>query len=176
MGDNGEMYPSMPREFIELYRDGMVPLATMVTPNQTEAQYEPILPINQLLVLAIDDNVFAALSLSRLLTGVTITSLADARRVCSLLHARGPRAVVITSFHLPAAAVVGAARAAATDCDDASTSAPPVAPAELLVMCSERVAGTGSGVLGMDEAVPEYRQHVFAVPQVRAFITFTIMY
>ena len=36
MGDNGEMY--VPKELLEVYRDNIVPLADIITPNQFEAE------------------------------------------------------------------------------------------------------------------------------------------
>jgi len=40
MGDQGELY--VPEVFVELYRDHMLQLADVVTPNQTEAEYVPV--------------------------------------------------------------------------------------------------------------------------------------
>jgi len=68
MGDDGSLY--VPETFVAKYRDNLLPLADITTPNQTEAE---------------------------LLTGVTITDLASARLACNKLHALGPRTVFITS-------------------------------------------------------------------------------
>ncbi len=37
LGDNGALY--VPAEFVELYRTSVLPLADIITPNQTEAEY-----------------------------------------------------------------------------------------------------------------------------------------
>jgi pyridoxine kinase len=36
MGDNGQLY--VPEELVPIYRDEVVPLATVLTPNQFEAE------------------------------------------------------------------------------------------------------------------------------------------
>lgn len=71
LGDDGRLY--MPKEFIPIYRDRMLPMASVLTPNQTEA---------------------AAL------TGLPIDTLADAVLACSRLHEWGIPTVVITSLAL----------------------------------------------------------------------------
>ncbi len=68
MGDDGALY--VPESFVSIYRDSIVPLADIITPNQTEAE---------------------------LLTGLKITDIASARQACAALHALGPRVVIITS-------------------------------------------------------------------------------
>lgn len=72
MGDDGRLYvrPEMPPAFQDL----LVPLASVLTPNQFEAEQ---------------------------LTGQRIGSEADALAACAALHARGPHTVVITSSALP---------------------------------------------------------------------------
>lgn len=72
MGDDGRLYvhPGMP----PAYRDLIVPLSSVMTPNQFEAEQ---------------------------LTGRQIGSEADALAACAALHTRGPHTVVITSCHLP---------------------------------------------------------------------------
>jgi len=69
MGDDGRLYVSS--DLVATYRDKAVPSASIMTPNQFEAE---------------------------LLTGVQITSLASAQQACDALHARGPHTVVITSM------------------------------------------------------------------------------
>lgn len=71
-GDDGRLYchPDMPGAFESI----LVPLATVVTPNQFEAE---------------------------LLTRVTISSMDDAVRACAVLHGKGPKVVVITSLTFP---------------------------------------------------------------------------
>lgn len=71
-GDDGRLYshPDMPRAFEKI----LVPLATVVTPNQFEAE---------------------------LLSHVQISSMSDAVRACEVLHGKGPKVVVITSLSFP---------------------------------------------------------------------------
>ncbi|KAJ2708513.1 hypothetical protein H4R19_004707 [Coemansia spiralis] len=70
LGDDGALY--VPEELVDLYRTVLCPLASLLTPNQFEAEQ---------------------------LTGRPIASLADAKRACNDLHALGPSSVVITSIH-----------------------------------------------------------------------------
>jgi pyridoxine kinase len=72
LGDNGKMY--VPAELVQIYREEIVPLATMLTPNQFEAE---------------------------ILTGLTITNEEEAVAACAALHAAGPPSVVLTSLDLP---------------------------------------------------------------------------
>ncbi|KAJ2591017.1 putative pyridoxal kinase [Coemansia sp. RSA 1797] len=74
LGDDGALY--VPRELIALYRDVLCPLATLVTPNQFEAE---------------------------LLTNTKITSLDTAKSACDELHRIGVPNVVITSAVLDSA-------------------------------------------------------------------------
>ena len=60
--------------FVDIYRDLIIPNATVLTPNQTEAG---------------------------LLSGRDITSVDDAVRACHHFHAQGIHTVVITSVQLP---------------------------------------------------------------------------
>jgi pyridoxine kinase len=71
LGDNGKLY--VPAELVGIYRDEVVPLATMLTPNQFEAE---------------------------LLTGMTISTENDALVACKQLLATGPTSVVLTSLDL----------------------------------------------------------------------------
>ena len=71
LGDHGKLY--VPEELVAIYRDEVVPTATMLTPNQFEVE---------------------------LLTKRAIASEADAAAACESLHARGPHTVVITSLRL----------------------------------------------------------------------------
>ncbi|KAA8588314.1 hypothetical protein FQN60_001508 [Etheostoma spectabile] len=72
MGDQGAMY--VPEYLLPVYRDKVVPLADILTPNQFEAE---------------------------LLTGRKITTEEDAVEVMDLLHKMGPETVVLTSSDLP---------------------------------------------------------------------------
>ncbi|XP_021755035.1 pyridoxal kinase-like isoform X2 [Chenopodium quinoa] len=71
MGDEGKLY--VPEDLVSVYRQKVVPVASMLTPNQFEAE---------------------------LLTGLRIVSEQDGREACSKLHAAGPAKVVITSIHI----------------------------------------------------------------------------
>lgn len=71
-GDDGKLYchPDMPKAFETI----LMPLATVVTPNQFEAE---------------------------LLSGMNIRHVDDAVRACEVLHDKGPNVVVITSLSFP---------------------------------------------------------------------------
>ncbi|XP_058087322.1 pyridoxal kinase isoform X1 [Magnolia sinica] len=71
MGDEGKLY--VPPELVNVYRQKVVPVASMLTPNQFEAEQ---------------------------LTGFRINSESDGLKACNLLHATGPSKVVITSVHV----------------------------------------------------------------------------
>uniref|UniRef100_A0A7S1VZ37 pyridoxal kinase n=1 Tax=Ditylum brightwellii TaxID=49249 RepID=A0A7S1VZ37_9STRA len=68
LGDNGEFY--VPPELVSIYREELVPLANVVTPNQFEVEQ---------------------------LTGIRVRSICDAKKACKALHDIGPELVVITS-------------------------------------------------------------------------------
>jgi pyridoxine kinase len=68
LGDEGKLY--VPQELISVYQQKVVPVASMLTPNQFEVE---------------------------LLTGLRITSEQDGLTACNTLHNAGPRKVVITS-------------------------------------------------------------------------------
>lgn len=71
MGDEGKLY--VPPELVAVYREKVVPVASMLTPNQFEAER---------------------------LTGSSITSEKDGQEACNILHAAGPSKVVITSINI----------------------------------------------------------------------------
>ncbi|KAI9482489.1 putative pyridoxal kinase [Coemansia sp. RSA 989] len=71
LGDDGALY--VPQELVALYRDVLCPMASLVTPNQFEAE---------------------------MLTNTKIASLEDAKRACDQLHSLGVSNVVITSAEL----------------------------------------------------------------------------
>lgn len=71
MGDNGCMY--VPESLLPIYRDVIVPLADIITPNQFEAE---------------------------LLTGTKISSVADAWAAMDILHEKGCNTVVLSSSDL----------------------------------------------------------------------------
>lgn len=71
MGDGGKLYVHM--DLVSVYREKVVPVASMLTPNQFEAE---------------------------LLTGMRIISEEDGLEACNLLHAAGPSKVVITSLQI----------------------------------------------------------------------------
>uniref|UniRef100_A0A1L8E055 Pyridoxal kinase n=1 Tax=Nyssomyia neivai TaxID=330878 RepID=A0A1L8E055_9DIPT len=68
MGDNGKFY--VPEVFVEIYRDELIPLADVVSPNQFEAE---------------------------LLSGKKIQNEADAWAVLDWFHAQGVKTAVISS-------------------------------------------------------------------------------
>jgi len=71
MGDHGKFY--VPPELVKVYRQTVIPVADIVTPNQFEVEQ---------------------------LTGVVVKTLEDARKACDKLHAMGPSIVFITSVVL----------------------------------------------------------------------------
>lgn len=71
MGDEGKLY--VPPEMVSVYREKVVSVASMLTPNQFEAEQ---------------------------LTGSRIASEQDGREACNILHAVGPSKVVITSINI----------------------------------------------------------------------------
>ena len=68
MGDHGKFY--VPQELAKVYREVVIPRADVVTPNQFEVEQ---------------------------LTGLTVSSTADALQACQTLHSMGPSIVFITS-------------------------------------------------------------------------------
>ena len=71
LGDAGQFYVS--RELVKVYRDEVIPLANVVTPNQFEVEQ---------------------------LTGISVKTVQDALRACNILHKMGPDLVFITSIVL----------------------------------------------------------------------------
>ncbi|KAJ2850559.1 putative pyridoxal kinase [Coemansia brasiliensis] len=71
LGDDGALY--VPQELVALYRDVLCPMASLVTPNQFEAE---------------------------MLTNTKIATLEDAKQACDQLHSLGVPNVVITSASL----------------------------------------------------------------------------
>lgn len=71
LGDKGKFY--VPTELVALYREKVIPLADVLTPNQFEVEQ---------------------------LTGIAIKTMADAKRACRELHEMGPSLVFITSMEL----------------------------------------------------------------------------
>ncbi|CAM8944768.1 unnamed protein product [Rhodiola kirilowii] len=71
MGDEGKLY--VPSELVSVYREKVIPVASMVTPNQFEAEQ---------------------------LTGIRIVSEEDGLGACKILHSLGPSKVVITSINI----------------------------------------------------------------------------
>ncbi|KAF7056960.1 hypothetical protein CFC21_064321 [Triticum aestivum] len=68
LGDEGKLY--VPQDLVSVYQEKVVPVASMLTPNQFEVE---------------------------LLTGLRITSEQDGLKACNTLHSAGPRKVIITS-------------------------------------------------------------------------------
>lgn len=71
MGDEGEMY--VPKELLPIYRDTIIPLADILTPNQFEVEQ---------------------------LTGQKITNIADAWKAIDTFHKQGIKTVVLSSTEL----------------------------------------------------------------------------
>jgi len=71
MGDNGKMY--VPEDLLPIYKETIVPLADIITPNQFEVE---------------------------LLTETKITTLDDAWNAVDLLHQKGCKTVVLSSTEL----------------------------------------------------------------------------
>ncbi|XP_041979225.1 pyridoxal kinase [Aricia agestis] len=71
MGDNGQMY--VPDEILPVYRDVLVPLADILTPNQFEAE---------------------------LITGISMKNQDGAVKVIKALHQRGVKTVALSSTEL----------------------------------------------------------------------------
>ncbi|XP_073943315.1 pyridoxal kinase-like [Choristoneura fumiferana] len=71
MGDNGKMY--VPEDILPVYRDIVVPLADIITPNQFEAE---------------------------LMTGMPVKDLDGALKVIEALHQKGVKTVVLSSTEL----------------------------------------------------------------------------
>lgn len=72
LGDNNKFY--VPVELVKVFRDQVIPLADVITPNQFEAEK---------------------------LTGLKIMNMEDAMEACARFHAMGPSLVFITSLVLP---------------------------------------------------------------------------
>ena len=68
LGDDGKFY--VPPELVQVYKESLIPLADVVTPNQFEVEQ---------------------------LTGISVTTMEDARKACKVLHSMGPSIVFITS-------------------------------------------------------------------------------
>jgi len=71
LGDHGHLY--VPEALISIYKNEVIPLANIVTPNQFEAET---------------------------LTSIKINDLRDAKNACAALHNLGPEMVFITSMTL----------------------------------------------------------------------------
>lgn len=71
MGDNGKMY--VPDELLDIYKEDIIPLADIVTPNQFELE---------------------------LLTGRKVNSLSEVQKAIEELHSKGPKTVVVSSTEI----------------------------------------------------------------------------
>lgn len=80
LGDNGVLY--VPRDLVDVYREEVLPVVTVLTPNQFEAE---------------------------LLTQRKIGNLLEAAAACDALHAHGIRTVVLTTLDTPDATCGGEA-------------------------------------------------------------------
>ncbi|KAL6325981.1 hypothetical protein AAG906_038473 [Vitis piasezkii] len=86
MGDDGKLY--VPTELVAIYREKVVPVASMLTPNQFEAE---LLTGFRSCMLQEARHV---MSCGR------IVAEKDGREACNILHASGPSKVVITSINM----------------------------------------------------------------------------
>lgn len=68
LGDKGEFY--VPKELVQVYREKVIPIADVLTPNQFEVEQ---------------------------LTGIDVKTLNDAKMACQALHDMGPSLIFITS-------------------------------------------------------------------------------
>ena len=68
LGDHGEFY--VPQNLVEVYKEKLLPIADVLTPNQFEVEQ---------------------------LTGIKVNTLSSAKKACATLHAIGPSLVFITS-------------------------------------------------------------------------------
>jgi len=74
MGDiyeDGRETLYVPQELVKIFRDVVITMADLITPNQYEAE---------------------------LLTGIKISSVDDGIKACDIMHSKGPKSVVITSM------------------------------------------------------------------------------
>lgn len=71
MGDNGKLY--VPEGLVQVYREKVLPEATVITPNFFEAE---------------------------LLTGIKVASIEDAYAAANKLHTMGIETVIITSMDI----------------------------------------------------------------------------
>lgn len=71
MGDDGEMY--VPQELLPVFKNEIVPLADILTPNQFEAE---------------------------ILTGEKINSIEDALKVIKIFHDQGIKTIALSSTEL----------------------------------------------------------------------------
>lgn len=69
LGDSGKFY--VPQELVSIYRNEVIPMADVVTPNQFEVEQ---------------------------LTGISVGNMTDAKMACRKFHDMGPELVVITSL------------------------------------------------------------------------------
>uniref|UniRef100_A0A6P7G208 Pyridoxal kinase n=2 Tax=Diabrotica virgifera virgifera TaxID=50390 RepID=A0A6P7G208_DIAVI len=72
MGDNGELY--VPKELVPIYKDSVVKLADIITPNLLELQ---------------------------LLTDIDVKSVEDVWKAIDILHNRGVKNVIVSSVEIP---------------------------------------------------------------------------
>jgi pyridoxine kinase len=84
MGDHGKLY--VPPELVPIYRQVVAPMATLLTPNQTELE------------LLASPDIDAEGTTGRI---TPIKEPKDAFKAIDVLHSRGTKAVVVTSSALP---------------------------------------------------------------------------
>ena len=121
LGDGGKLY--VPEALVPVYAEEVVPHAAVLTPNQFEAQ---------------------------LLSGIGITGMADARRACAVLHAKGPLLdlVVLTSLDFEPTeeeALGGPAVARAREALGPTVAAEVLAGGSITMLASQRQLGGDGG-------------------------------
>jgi len=73
LGDNGKLYVPSMQDLVDVYRDQIIPMCTVLTPNQFEAE---------------------------MLTDIKITDLRSALEACEKIHKQGVETVVLTTLEL----------------------------------------------------------------------------
>jgi pyridoxine kinase len=94
LGDDGALY--VPEDQVKIYRDEVLPAATLLTPNQFECECVAHCCCCCSVSLVVSNCILCC----RVLTGIRIDSEAAAVRAMAALHGLGVPAVVITSATL----------------------------------------------------------------------------
>lgn len=97
MGDNKKMY--VPKEILDVYKNDIINLTDILTPNEYELELEKLLFIKNFNfeVLIIQFLFFLHI---RLLSGKTITTCNDIYEAMDILYAKGCKTIVVSSSNL----------------------------------------------------------------------------